>query len=65
MNASVSDRQPDEAVWGAKGIGLIVNRSPSQTVRMLEAGLLPGKKVGRIWQSTVGALRAAMRVEAA
>jgi hypothetical protein len=63
MDASKSDGQPQEVVWGAKDIGRVVGRSASQAVRMLEAGRLPGKKNGRIWQSTVAALRAATRVE--
>jgi hypothetical protein len=47
----------DQFVWGAEAIGKIINRNKQQTFRMLEQGLLPAKKVNRLWVSTRRQLR--------
>jgi hypothetical protein len=42
----------DEPIWGAPAIAAIVNRSTSQAYYLLEKGLLPGRKIGKLWTST-------------
>jgi len=65
MSEKANEPQPQhQVVWGASAIGKVVGLSRPQTFRMLEAGLLPGKKFGRLWQSTVEALRAATMPDA-
>jgi hypothetical protein len=50
----------DRPVWGAPAIAAIINRSTSQAYYLLERGLLPGRKIGKIWTSTPRELRAAV-----
>jgi hypothetical protein len=61
-DAAVSeiDNDSNEVVWGAEAIGEVVNRSSRQTFYMLQAGLLPAKKIGNTWVSTVRELRDAV-----
>jgi hypothetical protein len=42
----------DRPVWGAKAIGEVVSRSERQASYLLEKGLLPATKVGKLWTST-------------
>ena len=44
-------------LWGAKAIGAEIKRTPRQAFYLLEAGLLPAKKVGALWTAERGALR--------
>jgi hypothetical protein len=64
-NAMPQDSRRDDdsrkKLWGVEAIGLaagIVNDNGevniSKTYRLLEAGLLPASKLGRLWVSTVG-----------
>jgi hypothetical protein len=41
-----------ELIWGVTSIAAEVNRTPRATYRLLEQGVLPGKKVGGIWASS-------------
>ena len=41
-----------ELVWGVTNIAAVVNRKPKAVYRLLEQGVLPGKKVGGIWASS-------------
>ena len=42
----------DSPVWGVKEIAPILRRSPRQTYELILKGLIPAKKVGRLWVST-------------
>ncbi|MFI0847330.1 DNA-binding protein [Mesorhizobium sp. IMUNJ 23232] len=42
------ESEPD-LVWGAKAIGVAINRNERQTFHMLEAGRLPARKVAGRW----------------
>ncbi len=53
----------DRPLWGAKSIAEQINRSTSQTFRMVEEGLLPAKKIKKIWVSTPRQLRQAFTTE--
>ncbi|WP_245468424.1 DNA-binding protein [Mesorhizobium sp. M1E.F.Ca.ET.063.01.1.1] len=57
--------QAIDLVWGAKAIGLEINRSPRQTYWLLESGRVPAKKIGDQWVAERGKLRAALVGEAA
>lgn len=62
----MSDKSdPDRFLWGAKAIGDEVNRNERQAFYLLEAGLLPGTKIGKIWVSTPRRLHARLGDEAA
>lgn len=52
-----NDSDLDAILWGAKAIGAEVNLRERQAFYKLEAGHLPGKKVGGIWTSTPRQLR--------
>jgi hypothetical protein len=60
-----------DTIWGAENIGReagIVDRETGEVdIRkvfyQLETGNLPGKKVGRLWVSSVAALRSALEVK--
>lgn len=41
-----------EVIWGAEAIAQIINRTPRQTFALLDAGLLPAKKIGGRWMAT-------------
>jgi hypothetical protein len=43
-----AERKP---VWGAENIGKVIRRTPRQTQYLLESGLLPARKIGRLWVS--------------
>jgi hypothetical protein len=46
----VSDNDKNsDLLWGAEAIGAAIGRSPRAAFHMLEAGLLPAKRVGRRW----------------
>ncbi|QKC86451.1 DNA-binding protein [Mesorhizobium sp. NZP2077] len=53
-----NEAQSIDLVWGAENIGKEINQKPRQTFYMLEAGLLPAKKVGTKWVAERGKLRA-------
>jgi len=39
-----------DVVWGAEEMGRVIGRTTRQTYHLLEAGLLPAKKVGpKLW----------------
>jgi hypothetical protein len=62
-----------DVLWGAEAIGreanIVDKKSGEVNLRkvfyQLETGNLPGKKVGRIWISSVTAIRRALEIEAA
>jgi hypothetical protein len=41
-----------QVIWGAEAIAKIINRTPRQTFALLDAGLLPAKKIGGRWMAT-------------
>ena len=44
---------PDDApIWGAVKIGAAVGLKPRSAFRLLEKGVLPGNKIGKLWCST-------------
>lgn len=47
----------NRVLWGARAIGLEVEINERQAVKLLEKGLLPGKKIGKLWTSNSQALR--------
>jgi hypothetical protein len=49
-----------EIIWGAKAIAREIGRSPRQTFNMLEQGLIPATRVGRLWCSEKTVLRRAI-----
>lgn len=55
---TIEAEQAIDLVWGAVEIGKEIKRNPRQTFHLLEAGLLPAKKVGNQWVSERGKLRA-------
>jgi hypothetical protein len=55
----------DVPIWGAREIGAVLNRSERKTYYMLEAGLLPAKKIGKTWVSSRRQLLALVQGEAA
>ena len=46
-----------DVVWGAKGIGVVINCTPRKTQFLLENGHLPAKKIAGRWCSTKTKLR--------
>ena len=52
-----------QALWGAKDIGAVINKSRRETYYLLEAGRLPAQRIGRQWVSTRGQLKAWLRGE--
>lgn len=38
-----------DLIWGCKAIAQEINRTERQTYHMLEKGVLPADKVGKIW----------------
>jgi hypothetical protein len=58
-----------EILWGAEKIGQAANIVDDngkvdlrKTFYQLESGHLPGKKVGRLWVSSVTAIRAVLEI---
>jgi hypothetical protein len=49
----MSEGKRVRAVWGAKGIGEVVGVSPRRAFELLERGILPARKRGGLWQSTI------------
>lgn len=47
-----SENDVPQVLWGAEEIGKVVNRTRRQTFALLEAGLLPARKVGGRWMAT-------------
>lgn len=39
----------DDLIWGASNIARLIKRTDRQTFHMLNAGLLPAKKIGDRW----------------
>jgi len=39
----------DSPVWGVREIAPLIRRSPRQTYELLEKGLVPARKAGKIW----------------
>jgi hypothetical protein len=53
------DMEPQEKpLWGAKAIGDELGLPERKAFYLLEKGLLPARKIGRIWVSTRKELRA-------
>jgi hypothetical protein len=63
----MTDTDLDRPLWGAREIGAVLNRSERKTYYMLEQGLLPATKVGKVWVTTPRRLMALVNgaVEAA
>ncbi|TPM34118.1 DNA-binding protein [Mesorhizobium sp. B2-2-2] len=62
---TVSEPRSIDLVWGAANIGKEINQKARQTFHMLEAGLLPAKKVGNRWVAERGKLRTFFTEDAA
>jgi hypothetical protein len=43
-------------VWGARAIGRVIGRKPTETFHLLKAGKLPAKKIGASWVAMPSAL---------
>jgi hypothetical protein len=54
-----------DLVWGVKGIAATIGLTERQTTHLLDADLLPAKKVGRRWYSSKSSLRRHFAIEAA
>lgn len=65
MMKIVSEASSIDLVWGAENIGKEINQKARQTFHMLEAGLLPAKKVGKRWVAERGKLRTFFTEDAA
>jgi hypothetical protein len=59
------DEALDRPLWGAAAIGAEIHRTEKQTFHMLQAGTIPGQKIGRLWVSTKRQLRARLAGAAA
>jgi hypothetical protein len=44
-------------LWGAKAIGTVAGTNVRKTFYLLENKILPGRKVGGVWQSTEGEIQ--------
>ena len=53
----MNDGGLDEPIWGASAIGKVINRSPRQTIHLLQTSQIPAARVGRWWVSTRRRLR--------
>jgi hypothetical protein len=42
----------DDMVWGAAAIGKVIRKTERQAFYLLEAGLLPARKIGRQWSAS-------------
>jgi hypothetical protein len=60
----VREDELDRVLWGAEAIGQQIGRSERQTYHLLENGLLPADKVGKLWTSTPRRLRTRFNPEA-
>jgi hypothetical protein len=49
-----------DVVWGAEAIGRVIGKSTRATFHLLEAGLLPARKVGKQWCASRQRLLAAL-----
>ncbi|NMG39911.1 DNA-binding protein [Chelativorans sp. ZYF759] len=56
-------QQQEELVWGANSIAKFIGRTDRQTFHMLNAGLLPAKKIGDRWVASKAKLIAALTEE--
>jgi hypothetical protein len=52
-------------LWGCPRIARFIGRSDDATYRLLEDGKIPGRKVGKLWQSTEEELTAHLTGDAA
>jgi hypothetical protein len=55
-----ADERP---IWGAKAIGEVIGKPPTQTFHLLKTGQLPATKVGDSWCAYPSRLRARLRGE--
>ena len=57
VESIVGSANPDTIVWGAKAIGLVINRNERQTFYLLESGHIScAKKLGNNWAASTRAL---------
>jgi len=42
----------DLPVWGVREIAPLIRRSPRQTYELLEKGLVPARKAGKVWMTS-------------
>lgn len=70
--SGITERDLDRPLWGAEAIGHEANVvdeagevNVKKTMRLLEQGLLPGTKVGRLWTSTPRRIRSVFAGDAA
>jgi hypothetical protein len=55
VHPSVTGQKPDaesDLVWGSDGIGLVINRTPEQVIRLWASGALDGA-VGKLGHKTL------------
>ena len=52
----ITSAKPRKPIWGAKAIGVKIERSTRSTFHLLETGAILGRKVGNLWVSEEGEL---------
>jgi hypothetical protein len=57
MQSNVSDELANDIVWGADGIGKVINRNERQTFHLIDTRQLPAKKIGGRWCASRSGLR--------
>jgi hypothetical protein len=55
--ANVNAGLGDDLIWGAVAIAEAINRSPRQTVHLLEKARIPARKIGGRWCASRPGLR--------
>jgi hypothetical protein len=53
-----AERVNTDVLWGAKRIAAEIGVTVAKALFLLEHGLIPGRKIGRMWCSSRSALRA-------
>jgi hypothetical protein len=55
--ASPANDDLDKPIWGARSIGVEINKGEAATFHLLETGKIPATKIGRQWCTTRRRLR--------
>jgi hypothetical protein len=50
-------------IWGARAIGRVIGKKPTETFYLLKSGQLPATKIGDSWVAYPSRLRARLRGE--
>jgi hypothetical protein len=62
-NPSKPDIEAPTLLWGASEVAAFIGRDRRQAYRLLESGVLPGRKIGNTWVASADNLRRALGVE--